>query len=80
MGKATTDLKNRLKAVALARRKRSTNRYDKLSIAEEIDECKACVNLCRADIEMLGKSTIITNKMKMYEDRITELKEKLKNE
>lgn len=80
MGKATTDLKNRLKAVALARRKLSTNKYSKLSIAEELNECKAYINLCRADMEMLGKSTVIINKMKMYEDKIIELKEKLKND
>lgn len=72
MGKASCNLNNRLKALALDRRKNQNNKNDDfaLDLKDKIADAKAKMRQCERDIEAVGESNMIRQKIAMYQKDI----------
>lgn len=70
-------MKNRMKALALDRKKNPITGRENLTIREELADCKAKVRQCESDMKMLGGSCQIQNKIDSYNEQIKKLEKEL---
>lgn len=77
MGKASNNLNNRMKALALDRKNKKKTKPQNLTIMEEIADCEAKIKLCIMDIQQIGESLVIEKKIENYYDKIVKLEKQL---
>ena len=77
MGRATNNLHNRLKALALDRKKYKITGTDILSNREKIADCRAKIRQCERDMDVIGSSQQIENKIVQYKNEIKILEQDL---
>ena len=80
MGKASYNLSNRMKALSDDRKKNMNNKKGDniLDAKDAIANCKAKIRQCQSDMETVGESTVIKQKISQYEIEIKKFETLLK--